>query len=88
MARLLILASTVASAVAVAGALTLAVPRPPSPNDDRAVGVRGYGDPRWTFRDVVRTDGGQVSGGALVGNRALVGSPWDRGALLCELDEV
>ena len=51
----------------VAGALTLATPRPPSPNDDRAVGVRGYGDPRWTFRDIVRTDGGQVSGGALVG---------------------
>jgi len=68
----------------VAGALTLATPRPPTAADDRALGVRGHGDPRWTFVDVVRTDR-QVSGGALVGGRALVGSPWGRGALLCDL---
>ena len=68
----------------VTGALTLATPRPPTAADDRALGVRGHGDPRWTFVDVVRTDR-QVSGGALVGGRALVGSPWGRGALLCDL---
>ena len=73
----------------VAGALTLATPRPPSPNDDRAVGVRGYGDPRWTFRDTSCARTAARSRAARWSEtRALVGSPWDRGALLCELDEV
>ena len=67
------------------GALTLATPGPAPPRADRARGARGFGDERWWFRDVVRADWEQVSGGIVAGGRALVGSPYARGALLCDL---
>jgi hypothetical protein len=76
--------------VAVPGTLLVASRGKPPANDTlkRAYGVRDTGDPRWTFTDVVVTDGtqglSQVSSGALYGATALLGSPYTRGALLCD----
>lgn len=87
MGSLPVLKAVVDKAPRVPGTLLVATDGAAPPGlDRRAVGVRGGGDARWTFRDVAVSDGAkvsQISGGVLVGDWALLGSPYARGALLC-----